>query len=77
MPPPCESVEKVAGRHFFEFLRVLPLALAPGLQNPKGMKNLKAFIPSDVHAVRAGISLRLLLFCRFFPIVAKAALHIS
>jgi len=33
-----ESVEKVAGRHFFEFSRVLPLALAPGRQNPQGTK---------------------------------------
>ena len=33
-----ESVEKVAGRHFFEFSRVLPLAFAPGRQNPQGTK---------------------------------------
>ena len=53
-----ESVEKVAERRFFEFSRVLPLAHAPGRQNPKGMKTKKVFIRSDVHAVRAGICLR-------------------
>ena len=33
-----QSVEKVAERHFFEFLQVLPLAFAPGRQNPQSTK---------------------------------------
>ena len=32
------AFEKVAYRHFFEFLRVLPLAFAPGRQNPQSTK---------------------------------------
>ena len=32
--PQIESVEKAAERRFFEFSRVLPIALAPGRQNP-------------------------------------------
>ena len=35
---PFVTVEKVAERHFFELLRVLPLALAPGRQNPQSTK---------------------------------------
>ena len=33
-----QSVKKVAERHYFEFSQVLPLALAPGRQNPQGTK---------------------------------------
>ncbi|MGN0799314.1 MAG: hypothetical protein ACI4NU_02655 [Christensenellales bacterium] len=35
---PFQSVEKVAERHFFEFLQVLPLASAPGRQNLQSTK---------------------------------------
>ena len=33
-----QSVEKVAERHFFELLQVLPLASAPGRQNLQSTK---------------------------------------
>ena len=36
-----KNVKKVAERHFFEFSRVLPLANAPGRQNPQGMKTFR------------------------------------
>ena len=32
------TAEKVAKRHFFEFLRVSPLAFSPGRQNPQSTK---------------------------------------
>ena len=52
-----QSVKKVAERHFFEFLQTFPIA-APRAAKPAGYERLKAFIRSDVRAVRAGISSR-------------------
>ncbi len=51
------TVEKVAFSHFFEFLRVSPLAFALGRRNPQRRKP-RVFIRFDAHVVKAGINLR-------------------
>ena len=56
--PPFESVKKVAERHFFEFFAGFASGIRSRAAKPAKYENLKGFIRSDVHAVRAGISLR-------------------
>ena len=52
-----QSVKKVAERHFFEFYGFCLSHSLPGGKTER-YENLKVFIRSDAHVVRAGLNIR-------------------
>ena len=54
---PLQSVKKVAERHFFEFYGFAS-RISSRAAKPAKYENLRVFIRSDAHVVRAGLNIR-------------------